>query len=380
MNYLFSHLILFFIANLYPEALAKRDLTTPQFLELLSQAEVWTYTQPSSFNFLQSPNAEDPSIFTESNEVSCRYLQKKGTELEGSTPKFYCSEKTKGEFKLKFSPNPLQPNREVYVEAAATLLFRALGFAADRAWIVNATCMDCPEKLWPIGEPPLIGKKSFIPRVLYQIRFPGEIITRESNDGWNWNAFNTVHRRKEESLSEFQQRSIHRNALRLLAAFVLHGDNPPRQQRLVCVAKNGPDFCLKSYAMIRDLGATFGAGGPKVTIDPQSALNKFRDQPLWKDIMLCQARLTGALGGAFLQDPIVNEDSRFFLSQLMNSLSRKQIEDLFIGAQFHYWMQPKLGNKRIEMEQARKIINPWVEAFLKRRSELAIPCKTPLNP
>ena len=178
----------------------------------------------------------------------------------------------------------------------------------------------------------------------------------------------------------------HLDALRLLAAFMQHGDNKPSQQRLVCLdGKSGPveaakgghdsreaderrlgvrELCVKPFMLVSDLGLTFG-GVDILNRNAQGSVNlaRWAEAPIWKPKEnRCVARLSQSLSGS-LHNPVISEAGRKFLLDSLAQLSDAQLNDLFETAR----LRNVPGNHR----QGQPGTPDWVAVFKKKRDEIA---------
>src|SRR6185436_17953152 len=70
--------------------------------------------------------------------VACRF---RPGAVSGSTPKFDCELPDGGKVKVKYG----RANPEVFTEVAASRLLAALGFGADRMYVIDRVrCFGCP--------------------------------------------------------------------------------------------------------------------------------------------------------------------------------------------------------------------------------------------
>src|SRR5262249_28144174 len=107
-------------------------------LQAIRRAQVWSPTDVSSMNLMAGPAG--PRSFAPDERVSCDYLAK---GLGGHSPKFACVIAPDDELKVKFG----RSNGEVYAEVAASRLFWALGFYAERMYPVRIDCHGCPSSI-----------------------------------------------------------------------------------------------------------------------------------------------------------------------------------------------------------------------------------------
>jgi hypothetical protein len=313
----------------------------------LQRAQVWRSTDVASMDVRGGP----PGGFAPHADVACEYVapQKK---LTGRSPKFECRLATGEVVKVKYG----EDNGEVFAEVAATRLFWALGFGADAVYQVRLTCTGCPADPWKKGEPRL--PSAVFEHAAIERKMPGRPIQREATDGWKWSELDQV-----DEAQGGAPRS-HRDALRLLAAFVQHGDTRIDNQRLVCLDEESPGPCLHPFLLVHDLGSTFGrsahllfGGGAKGNFAHWSG------KKLWKDPEKCEASLSSNIRGGNLNDPDVSEAGRRFLADLMKQLSDQQIRDLFDVSSLdarHVGGGPQRNGTQDE----------WFAAFVDKRNQL----------
>ena len=143
--------------------------------------------------------------------------------MSGNSPKFTCVIPPDDEVKVKFG----RENGEVYAEVAATRLFWALGFPADRMYPVRVRLCRVPSSPDTTRTMPSGGPLRSRPRSSESSK-AGR--SRPSPDsGWAWPELDTV----DETAGGAPR--AQRDALKLLAVFVQHTDNKAAQQRLLCV-------------------------------------------------------------------------------------------------------------------------------------------------
>jgi hypothetical protein len=148
------------------------------------------------------------------------------------------------------------------------------------------------------------------------------------------------------------------DALRLLAAFIAHGDDKPENQRLVCPfdAIGAYNRCTMPRLLIADLGSTFGRGANGLgLIDGKSrpTFAAWSTLPVWEDRATC--RVHWATRNAH-GNPVISEGGRRFAAARLAALTSRQIRDLFTVA-------------RVERLGAASI-DEWARAFERRRAEI----------
>ncbi len=343
--------------------------------DYIHRAQVWRPTDIPKMDVLQGPST-DISV-PPGREVACRYVEwPKDYKPSGATPKFLCKLKSGAVVRVKFGKD----TREVYSEVAATRLLWALGFYADEMYPVRLKCLGCPEK------DPTQPKKNErrINRVIdpatIERKFPGAVIEESEDEGWKWSELSEV--KEEEGGAPHAQIE----ALKLLAVFLQHSDNKPEQQRLACLPEDlqdsdgdGVATCGRPIMMIQDLGATFGKGNATSSDGAKMDYDGWKSADIWnhwkenehlvqKQEKVCYGNLTNskAAGPEGLSDPEILEDGRKFLADLLNQLTSKQINDLFLVARAE-----KLGATTYEKGSVMAVTaSDWVAAFNKKRDEI----------
>jgi len=296
----------------------------------LASARVWMPPQvpPAMVNLGVNPQSSKGE-FAEDADVECRFAVEK---VGGLTPKFNCQLADGRVVKVKYGAG----NPELYAEVAATRLVAALGFPADRMFVVRAVnCIGCPRfpfhslrchaaigSHWPCFPTGLDfeHRTRFAPAVIEE-RLPGRRIEALHDQGWAWFELDRIDpARGGSSHAEV-------DALRLLAVFLAHWDNKAENQRLVC--PEGADLpdggCAKPLAMIQDLGGTFGPA--------KLDLQNWRRTPVWTDARACRVSMEALpYDGATFEERAISEEGRLFLLRLIEQLAPDQIESLFTSA------------------------------------------------
>lgn len=341
-------IIAMFSTNAYSTTL---EVDSAERLNLLRRAQIWNEVDIPARDLLAGPQANDSFGFNQ--RVRCTYVepsQEPGPH-SGSTAKFYCRD---GADRLKVRCDPA--NGEVYASVAATRLFWALGFGAERMYPARVVCKNCP--IEP-GEGPNQPRDTVLvdPATIERKFANTKIILKgDPESGWSWKELSKV----EESEGGASRAQI--DALRLLAALVQHGDNRAAQQYLVCLdsrIEDGQDTksaCSRPFLLVHDLGATFGKSTRN--IDESSKMNwkGWSSTPVWKDPRKCVAELRSASDGSF-RDPRISEEGRKFLAGLLMQLSDRQIEDLFKAA-------------RADRRDPSASVQDWVDTFKRKRAEI----------
>jgi hypothetical protein len=362
-------------------------------LKAIREASLFTPRAVSEADIIAGPKQKKDQFQLHLNDkVTCEFA-KAGEEKNGNTPKFDCSitrvENAAGQVqtltpemdeepvKVKFRPD----NRETYAEAASTRLLWALGFYADAMFPVRVTCLNCPADPQKASGPK--GTHVFNEGVIERMADGRKMyeISKGEDQGWSWKEFETVGRPSYE-----------KDGLKMIAAFIIHSDNKPPQQRLVCdgvqVDQSTKPFtttCKASRVLIQDTGATFGGGG-KFTNKTSAKMNlgEWSKKRVWKKVgtsstpgapgnQECQAELPKSLAAKDgLGDPIISEEGRRFAAGLMCQLSDRQISDLFTVARVAE--QPDFRNSDGSFKNGLNeaaVVKLWADAFKRKREELA---------
>ena len=292
----------------------------------LEGARVWHQPPVPVSEANLASNPPGPGGFSETDEVSCRFVL---DQISGTTPKFDCQTPGGEILKVKYGG----ANPELFAEVAATRLLAALGFAADRMYVVRKVrCLGCP----PFPFQALrclerIGVRSaclpggidydkateFDPAAVER-RMEGIRIEAVPNQGWGWYELDRIDPAKGGS----SRAEV--DALRLFAVVLAHWDNKPENQRLICPpgAQMADGSCTAAVAVVQDVGATFG---PK-----KLDLHNWRGTPMWADARTCQVSMKNMpFAGATFPDRQISEEGRQMLLGLLEQLSERQLTDLF---------------------------------------------------
>lgn len=319
----------------------KPDATPQVRLEAIRRAHVWSMTDVPSMDLMAGPDGL--GSFAPNERVSCDYLEK---ALSGRSPKFACVIPPDDELMVKFG----RDNGEVYAEVAASRLLWALGFYAERIYPVRVDCRGCPSNIHGT-------EMSSIQRKL-----AGKDIETHDTPGWAWPELDLV----DPTVGGASQ--AQRDALKLLAVFIQHTDSKPEQQRLVCVDKRekGPedDRCPDAVMMVHDLGLTFGHAN-LFNRDRVGSVNldEWSHARMWKDPTHCIGNLPKSSTGT-IDNPIIGEEGRKFLADLLAQLTDGQLHDLFEAARF-----PRRSTTS-DHAPDRTTIAQWVDAFKQKRDEV----------
>jgi hypothetical protein len=383
------------------------DVSKQERLHQLEHAQVFVDRDTSTLDLRSGP--VDGLPFDPSGAVTCDY-EVPGHQLGGATPKFLC--RVNGTvYKVKYLPsanygttgrNGRSGDREIYAELAATRLFWALGFGADRVFLTNVTCRGCPAS--PHDGPDERERRTRaytrsvrpIGIALIEQRFEGATIATGGQEGWTWSEL------REHAGRAHASRSVreHAEALQLLQVLVQHGDCKPEQQRLVCLpggavrrrpsaavergeglGQNGQGdeegtaseyVCESPFALVDDLGATFGGAGALTGSGAKMSLSHWAKKPVFAPSSsrdgapACRGVLTPSLscsGG--IENPVITEAGRQFLLKRLQQLTDAQLHDLFVAARVTDFCE----------EDVECGVSEWVQVFKDKVRQIAAhPC------
>jgi hypothetical protein len=330
------------------ESVDKPHISTAARLDAIRRAQVWEPTDVASKDMKTGPGGH--GAFTPQETVTCRYAKK---DMAGNSPKFACVIPPDDEVKVKFG----RANGEVYAEVAATRLFWAIGFPADRMYPVRLLCDGCPPVLEATKDKDS-GLLLFDPASIER-KFRGHPIETSPDSGWTWPELDSVH----ETAGGAPQ--AQRDALKLLAVFVQHTDNKAAQQRLVCLDEHPDNLgrCEHPLMMINDLGQTFGRSN-LFNRDAVGSVNlkQWSAAHVWSDPKRCIGELPPSQTGS-LQNPQITESGRKFLSDLLMQLTDEQLHGLFEASRFE--------DRINDPNRLGPTVDQWVNAFKKKRGEIA---------
>ena len=348
------------------------EVSKQERLHQLERAQIFTERDTSTLDLRTGP--VDGLNFDPTTVVACDY-HLPGARLGGATPKFLC--RVGGTvYKVKYLPsarygttrkNGGSADREIYAEIAATRLFWALGFGADRVFLTNVTCHGCPASPHDGPDEREQSSRAYTRSVrpigiaLIEQRFEGATIAAGGKEGWTWSELNQHAGRAQASAAPSVREQT--EALQLLQVFVQHGDCKPEQQRLVCMPggavrrksgdadgfssvglsqdadavdeADGTYECQSSFALVDDLGATFGGAGAFTGSGAKMSLSNWANKPVFDSQTggACRGVLTtsnSCSGG--IANPPITEAGRQFLLNRLQQLSDAQLHDLFGAA------------------------------------------------
>jgi hypothetical protein len=302
-----------------------------------------------------SLNPPDLATFGSEDLVECQYVPSAAT---GMTPKFTCLLRTGESVKVKYGRSP-----ELAAEFGATRLLSALGFGADRMFLVpRVRCFGCPLDPFRLQQATdLVRGQRLLEKALDYSRwteFEWAAIEREPDapeitaggaPGWAWWELDRV----DPSSGGASRAEI--DAFRLMALFLAHWDNKSENQRLVCLSGE-PDGqrCASPFAMIDDAGATFGPA--KVDLEG------WRAAPIWTDRATCRTSMrTLPHRGATYSDARISEAGRRLLASRLSRVTDADVRDLVVAARFAAFDGSEAESREVA---------GWVETFMDKVREI----------
>jgi hypothetical protein len=342
-----------------PAAATGGDTRTAALREAaLAAARVW---RPPSVPIATADLGSNPDVpggFAESQALTCRFVLR---EAGGTTPKFYCQLPDGRELKIKYGRN----NPELGAEVAATRLLEALGFGADRMFIVERVrCAGCPAypfqalrcyarvglqaACFPGGIDE--GRVIDFDVAVVEQKLEGRVIEAFEDQGWAWYELERIDPGRGGSTR------AEVDAFRLMAIFLAHWDNKAPNQRLICPPGfDDPDgTCREPLAIMQDVGATFGP----LKID----LHHWRSGRVWRDGATCTVSMEHLpWEGATFPERQISEGGRQLLLGLLEQLRDDQLRALFEGARVPSFDQISGEARRVEA---------WVDAFNDRVDQI----------
>lgn len=340
------------------------------FKTSIAKAAVWTEPNFDSFDMEKSAGfSEGGPWYKKGETILCAYnkeITEQKKSASGVTPKFWCNiSGDNKEIKVKYFSKDPNDNREVFAAAVSTRLYRALGFLANRVYSVSVECTGCTEDPWAMN-----GNKArttpFSPAVV-EYKPKGKKIDG-TKEGWAWKELDQI----DPSLAEpvKAKMRMERGALKLLSAFVQHGDNKAEQQSMVCLSDliqvGGKTVCENPVAYVHDLGATWGgAGGTTNKVSAKMNFKSFTDECMWKQGGALTPNLKSSFAGSLKDGELssISEESRKFLHSLLVQFGSKpeRVRAMFEAAQVDELH--KLLNEKTTVDH-------WVSSFNLKVNEL----------
>ena len=295
----------------------------------LAAARVWREPSVPIGRAALGENPPGQRQFSPESDVTCRFVVE---AVGGTTPKFNCVLPDGEIVKVKYGAS----NPELHAEVAATRLLTALGFFADRMYVVRRVqCAGCPPVPFTalrcyaetgLKDACFAGGLDYdravtFDAVVIERRLDGRAIESPNQRGWAWFELEKI----DPARGGSSQAEL--DALRLMAMVLAHWDNKAENQRLLCPpGADRPDgSCAEPLAVVQDLGATFGP----LKLD----LVKWRTTRVWADPASCRVSMERLpFEGGTYPERRISEEGRLFLLKRLEQLSPAQLHDLFVSS------------------------------------------------
>lgn len=337
----------------------KKVVTEQERADALARAAVWQKPDGEIARANLGTPVDQP------RSIACKFVL---NALNGTAPKFDCTLDSGERIRVKYGPTP-----EIPSEVASSRLLRALGFGTDNVMLVeHLRCFGCPkEPFYTMKAVDFTHAEGFYSRLvnyeayedfewaLIERKLAARPIETDTVEGWSLHELDQIDEAKGGAPR------AHVDALRLMAVFLAHWDNKSENQRLVCLSQQDwPEGgrCEKPFAMLQDLGGSFG---PR-KVD----LGGWQAAPIWGNRATCLASMDSLpYHGATFSPVEITEAGRRHLASLLAQLSDDQIVDLFTAARFHQ-------KKSFFNRAPARPVSEWASAFKNRVRQISdgAPC------
>lgn len=409
MNFAFTALVLLMSPNAFSAGL------TSQRAEVLKQADVWSrpawmaedLSIASNFDIKAAPYVKETQGLLEKDEVHCLMTEKHATSDPGTgkTPKFDCDlmklneqtgklEVVKGKkdkpvkLKVKYSTQTvgmpgvtIDNNPEIQAEVVATRLMTALGFTADRMFLVKKlNCYGCsadPFKIRTVDQTTLKNPRVFT-RSSVEFKVDADEILNNTERGWSYSeVLNPDSFSNNRAVA--REQVLERQALFILGGMLQHSDNKADNHRVICDGKlDDRGSCSgKIKLMIQDLGFTFGGGTMIMQIpsclphcSSKAELKQWSEVPLWFSEANGRSCAVN-MGFSFeMKHPTVTNEARKFTAQLLRKFvageaGKQRLLDLFNSGELE--------------ASGRGSAAAWAKVFIEKIEEIENPAVSDNN-
>jgi len=324
-----------------PSALTLRDMALEHARTRLGDLHVESLTAPPP----------DPAGTLSSARVTCQFVPR---SPNGTSSKFDCALPDGEVVRVKYGREA-----EIHAEVAATRLLSALGYAADRVYMVpSLRCYGCPSNPFLVMRTlDLLGiHERYVDEdeqdygdfewVAVERKFEGIAIEDHERKGWAWWELKDV----KAPIAEL-------DALRLVAVFLAHWDNKEDNQRLVCVdatphAADQP--CATPLLMLQDVGATFGPVKANVA--------QWEATPVWSDRATCTVSMRALpYQGSTFPDARISDAARVRIGRDLAS---------FTDAELRVWLAAARLPEFYTATPDERDLAVWTRAFRHRVEQI----------
>jgi len=312
-----------------PSTLTLRDMALEHARTRLGDLHVESLTTPPP----------DPAGTLSRARVTCQFVPRSPS---GTSPKFDCALPDGEVVRVKYGREA-----EIHAEVAATHLLSALGYAADRVYMVpSLRCYGCPSNPYLVMRAlDLLGMQRFRPGaaggflsdpadyadfewVAVERKFEGIPIEDHERKGWAW-----------------------------WPVFLAHWDNKEENQRLVCVdatphAADQP--CAEPVLMLQDVGATFGPVKANVA--------QWEATPVWSDRATCTVSMRALpYQGSTFPDARISDAARVRVGRDLAS---------FTDAELRVWLASARLPEFYTATADERDLAVWTRAFRRRVEQI----------
>jgi hypothetical protein len=286
----------------------------------------------------------------------------------------------------------ISPNGEVWGEVMSTRLMWGLGFYADAVYPTKVICHGCPAVPFRATKRDTkVASRHFFWSAV-ESKFPGETVEMTEDQGFNVNpSSEDLHALgQDDGLTAEEATQI--EAWKLLAAFLVHADNKPENNRVMCqkdrLVEEGPDKgkCNgASYVLFQDVGNTFGNSSVNflsIAGYKKAEYAEWKSKPIWENASTLTARLESRWD---LKSPTVSRAGCQFLAKRLKALAPETchadvascpVNDIFKGSRVGYrGEQGEFVNAETGQREKRQVsAEDWTRLYIEKVAELSAAC------
>ncbi len=279
----------------------------------------------------------------------------------------------------------IEPNGEVWGEVMSTRILWGLGFYADAVYPTKVVCHGCPAVPFRATKRDTkVASRHFFWSAV-EAKFPGETVEMSEDQGFDLGADKEDMRNLGK---ENGAKAVEIEAWKLLAAFVVHADNKPENNRVMCeknMLQDDGTCAGKSYVLYQDVGNTFGSSGTVLglgTTYKKAEYAAWKKKPVWANAGSLEAKLESTWS---LSNPQVTRDGCQFLATRLKALAPESchanlascpVNDIFTASRVGYrgeqgeFVNPTTGSK----EKRQVSAEDWTQLYIEKVKELASAC------
>ena len=295
--------------------------------DALARADVWSppAVPPAAADLASNPGPfPDPAV--------CRFHP---SEPSGATPKFDCVFEGGEVLKVKYGRNP-----EVHSEAVATRLLAALGFGADRMYVVKTLrCFGCRLDPYTAGNKLPGDESRFVDfhNVAVERRLEGKAIEGDGTPGWGW---------EELEKAQATERGSSRAGATRCASWRCSSTTGTtgRTTSASCACRRATRRSRAAVAARRSRTCTtsaarsaawerWTASAPRARTSSSWTSRPGAASPSGRDRAACTVSIKAPhLHGATFEETAISESGRRLLSDQLVQITPAQMEGLFAGS------------------------------------------------